>query len=227
MTIKTFVPTLILSLYLVLFSVAQVAASEEPKISGEIINGLRILTLQEQADNSLVVYRGDYIQPRLADGGSFEMVIPQMQVKKSFPAAEGENAYIKMKVPGTYSFKAGSAGGHISVIEYQAPSYKEVTASEAEQILKNTNPIILDVRTPAEYRQGHIEGAQLLPVQVFQRYMDKLSSYKNHDVFIYCATGNRSTVASRLLIENGFNKIYNLRYGISDWSKKGFPIVQP
>jgi rhodanese-related sulfurtransferase len=42
-------------------------------------------------------------------------------------------------------------------------------------------------------------------------------------ILIYCATGNRSTVASRILADLGFKRIYNLRYGVYDWARKGHP----
>jgi rhodanese-related sulfurtransferase len=45
-------------------------------------------------------------------------------------------------------------------------------------------------------------------------------------VLIYCATGNRSTVAAKILIDNGFKRIFNLRRGISGWEQEKLPVVQ-
>ena len=210
---------------LALSQVTMLAADEAP-ISGEIVNGLRILTLNPGPNNSFVVYRGDYVQPQLAGMETFEMTIPELKVAKKFPEKDGGKGYVKLIDPGTFAFTAGPASGTFKVIEYDAPSYTALTAAEAERILKNTNPLILDVRTEMEYQQGHIQGAKLLPVQVLQQNIRQLEGYKQQDVLIYCASGNRSTVASRLLIENGFNKIYNLRYGIGDWIQKGYPVVR-
>ncbi len=218
-------------LFAVLFSFlfAQVGftqANEEVVVSGKIVDGLRLLSFAPDQHNDFVIYRGDYIQPALGGYTSFTLTIPELGIEKTFPVPKGERAYVKMKKPGSYNFTAGTASGIIKVIEYNAASYRELSAEQAVAVLKNTNPVILDVRTQGEFQQGYIQGANLLPVQVLQDYLDKLAEYKNHDILVYCATGNRSTVASRILIENGFKKIYNLRYGIVDWAKRGHQVVR-
>ena len=205
-------------------SAAQMAAVAE--ISGEIVNGLRVLSITPGKENNFVIYRGDYIQPKIAGVDSFAVLIPELHVQKQFPVKADEKAYIKMKKTGLFNFTAGTVSGTLQVIDYAAASYQELSSNEAGKILQNTNPLILDVRTQMEFQRGHIEGANLLPVQVLQQYIDKLEPYKNQDILIYCATGNRSTVASRLLIESGFMKIYNLRHGISDWSQRGYPVTR-
>jgi len=128
-----------------------------------------------------------------------------------------------MKMVGNYPFILGDAGGAITVVELVRPNYTEVTAAEAAQLLQNLHPFILDVRTPGEYQQLHIEGTTLIPIQQLQARIGELESKKHEDVFIYCATGNRSTVASRILADRGFKRIYNLRYGVYDWARKGYP----
>lgn len=199
---------------------------KEKNISGEIVGGLRLLSIEPDQANNFVIYRGDYIQPNISGQSHFTIEIPGLKIKKAFPAKEGERPYIKMKKPGRYDFTAGTVRGTLEVIEYTATSYTELTAEQAGKILQNTTPLILDVRTPDEFKQGYIQSANLLPVQVLQQYIKRLEPHKNQDIFIYCATGNRSTVASRILIKSGFKKIYNLRYGISDWAKRGYPVVQ-
>ncbi len=211
-------------LFVCLFTLCGLAVAQEAVISGTIEGGLRIISIDPAGENHFVVYRGDYIQPRLAGASRFEIDIPGLRQVKSFPVEEGGKSYVKMSIPGTFPFTAGTAKGVFEVIEYSAPSYKAVSSAEAAEILKNTSPFILDVRTIEEYRDAHIAGAHLVPVQILQRELAELEPYKERDLFIYCATGNRSTVAARILIENGFKKIYNLRYGISDWMQKGYPV---
>lgn len=221
-----FIPVLLLAL-LIGSQVTAAAQQGQPEISGKIVNGLRLLMIgPDKTDNHIVIYRGDYIQPALTSLTPFEMVIPDLDIKKKFPAEANTKPYVKMKKVGRYPFTAGEFSGTIEVIEYQEARYKELTASEATQIMKNIKPLLLDVRTSGEYQSGHIEGSTLIPLQVLQKQLATLDDYKDQDILIYCATGNRSTVASRILIENGFNKIYNLRYGIVDWYKRGHPVTQ-
>jgi rhodanese-related sulfurtransferase len=120
----------------------------------------------------------------------------------------------------------GELSGTLEVIEYQAAAYREVGAKEAAQIIANLKPFVLDVRTAGEFADGHLEGATLLPIQQMQKRIGELSSYRQEPVFIYCATGNRSTVAAKLLVDAGFEQVINLRRGIADWKAAGLPIVK-
>jgi len=131
-----------------------------------------------------------------------------------------------MKSMGRFRFSLGSVVGNIHVIEYKQPHYREVEAREAVELLQNLNPLLLDVRTRGEFSNGHIKNALLIPVQELQKRVGELSEYKHSDILIYCATGNRSTVASKILVDNGFKRITNMRYGIYQWAKSNYPIVK-
>lgn len=78
--------------------------------------------------------------------------------------------------------------------------------------------ILLDVRTPQEYRQGHIPGSKNVPLQ----YIDKVTlAVENKDVplFIYCYSGSRSRQAESSLRRMGYTNIMNIG-GIADYSGK-------
>jgi rhodanese-related sulfurtransferase len=66
----------------------------------------------------------------------------------------------------------------------------------------------------------------LIPLQQLQVRWQEIAEYRDKDVLIYCATGNRSTVAAKVLIGNGFKRIFNLRQGISGWEREKYPVVQ-
>lgn len=66
---------------------------------------------------------------------------------------------------------------------------------------------IIDVRTPSEYKQGHVKGSINLPLQTLSSNLSKL---KKEDVIITCcASGMRSGAAKRLLKSNGFQQVHN------------------
>ena len=206
-------------------SVVFCQAENAEVISGKIVTGYRVLRVDPALqDISLTVYRGDYIKFRYPENfSSLSFSIPELKYKDTlFPQPE-KSSFFKMKATGTYLFSLGSGGGTIQVIDLVRPNYTEVTAEQAEKILTNLQPFILDVRTPQEYKQLHIEGTHLIPIQQLQARIGELESRKHEDIFIYCATGNRSTVASRILADRGFKRIYNLRYGVYDWARKGYP----
>lgn len=93
----------------------------------------------------------------------------------------------------------------------------EVTAF-AKEINANQKPQILDVRTPEEFAQGHIDNAQNIDWQGenFVQNVEKLN--KNKAVYVYCRSGKRSLKASEKLEELGFKKIYNLDGGFLKWN---------
>ncbi len=202
--------------------------SAEIEVDGEVKNGYRILTLQQtdRAQN-FHVYRGDYIKFKLPDQvENTEIIFPTLNERKPISTDLELSSYIKMKKLGKFPFEIDKIKGTVTVIEYQQSSYKTLTAKEARSFIEENTPLILDVRTPQEYKAGHIENAVLLPVQLLQSNLKKLGDYKDKPILIYCATGNRSTVASKILIDTGFKQILNLKKGIEEWHKKGFSVTR-
>jgi rhodanese-related sulfurtransferase len=123
-----------------------------------------------------------------------------------------------------FAFSLGEVNGNSIALNYQQERYREVSAGEAAQLINIEHPLILDVRTPGEYSSGHLQNAVLIPVQELKGRLKELAAYKDREILIYCATGYRSTVASKILIDNDFKQIANMRHGIYDWVKKNFPV---
>ena len=84
---------------------------------------------------------------------------------------------------------------------------------------RNTNgAVLLDVRTPQEYREGHIPGSKNVPLQT----IDKISSVadnKNIPLFVYCYSGARSRQASAMLQHMGYTNVNNIG-GIAEYRGK-------
>lgn len=215
-----------------LLMIGALSASETtaavPTVSGQIVNGLRILTVPTEGQNlEFTVYRGDYIKFELAESAdSSALSIPQLNIRQTVPKDLTRAPYFKMKQTGSFAYTLGDVSGHIHVRDYHQDKYTELSAKNAADIIATRAPLILDVRTPGEYKRGHLKNSVLIPVQELQQNLDKLAAYKDREILVYCATGNRSTVASKILIDNGFSRITNLRKGIVDWYKKKYPIVQ-
>ena len=78
--------------------------------------------------------------------------------------------------------------------------------------------VLLDVRTPQEYREGHIPGSKNVPLQ----QLDKISSVadnKDIPLFVYCYSGGRSRQAATMLQYMGYTNIQNIG-GITAYSGK-------
>jgi len=204
------------------------ATAAEQTVSGRVIGGYRILPVPAGRDKiNFTVYRGDYIKFSYNEQlGPQPFALPVLKYQQTITPSPEKSPFFKMKKAGTYVFTLGDRAGTLTVVELVRPNYTELTAAQAAELLKNIRPFILDVRTPREYKQFSIKGAHLLPIGQLQARIKELEAYKNDDVFVYCATGNRSTVASKILADAGFKRIYNLRYGAYDWARRGFPIVK-
>ena len=86
-----------------------------------------------------------------------------------------------------------------------------------EKLAATTNPLIIDVRTPAEYQMGHIEGA--INVNYFSwRFRRKVSALgPKATVFVYCASAKRSSLAAKIMTKLGFEHIIDLAGGYQQW----------
>jgi rhodanese-related sulfurtransferase len=104
-------------------------------------------------------------------------------------------------------------------------NFESISPKEANALLqKDENVFLLDVRTPEEFTQEHIEGATLIPVQVLSEKLSELQSVKDKKIIVYCHSGNRSVAASRILVKNGFIPL-NVKGGISEWKAEGLEVL--
>jgi len=204
------------------------SVSKNPMVSGDIVGGFRVLDVPGTSQEmNLTVYRGDYIKFKLADPTTETVLsIPDLAIQQRLAGNLDEAPYFKMEKSGVFPFVLGTAKGSIAVVDYRQANYREVASKEAAELIRNITPLVLDVRTPGEYSRGHLKDSVLIPVQQLQARWQEIAGYKNKDVLIYCATGNRSTVAAKILIDNGFKRIFNLRQGISGWEREKLPVIQ-
>ena len=102
----------------------------------------------------------------------------------------------------------------------------DLSVSEFSSKVTEAGIITLDVRTPSEFNEGHIEGASLIDLQSGNFENEITSLNKNQTYAIYCRSGNRSGEAVKVMTEAGFTKIYNLDGGVIDWARAGLPLVK-
>lgn len=105
-------------------------------------------------------------------------------------------------------------------------NFESITPKEAHAMLQGgQNVVLLDVRTPQEYKEGHIEGATLIPLGELEQRVSELKSQKDKKIIVYCRSGTRSVSASRILSDNGFAPL-NVKGGISEWKSEGLLVVK-
>lgn len=107
-----------------------------------------------------------------------------------------------------------------------AKGYTDVTVQQAKDMLdKGEGLVLLDVRTPEEYAEGHIQNSKLLPLQELRQRAEK-ELPKDSTIVVYCRTGVRSAQASQILVDLGFREVYNVLGGIEAWKAAGAAVVK-
>jgi rhodanese-related sulfurtransferase len=96
---------------------------------------------------------------------------------------------------------------------------------EFSKKITESGVVILDVRTPAEFAEGYIEGAGLIDFQSgnFENEIALLD--KDVTYAVYCRSGKRSGQAVKIMHDAGFHNVYNLEGGVIDWANHGMPLV--
>ena len=86
----------------------------------------------------------------------------------------------------------------------------------AEQMETIEEFILLDVRTPEEYEEGHIQGALLIPEHELAEKATEMLPDLETPIFVYCRSGRRSALAAKTLVDLGYLQVYDFG-GINDW----------
>lgn len=87
------------------------------------------------------------------------------------------------------------------------------------------NEVLIDVRTPEEYSEGHLQGSVNINWNdaSFMEQAGKLD--KTKPVFVYCRSGHRSGQAAEALRSKGFKEVYDLVGGIMSWQSAGLNVT--
>jgi len=100
-----------------------------------------------------------------------------------------------------------------------------VTPEEMQTILHSENAQLIDVRTPEEYSEGHIENSQNIDYFSTTFDQDILVLDKTKPVILYCRSGKRSGESSKILKKAGFKTVYDMEGGILNWKEKGLEVI--
>lgn len=92
---------------------------------------------------------------------------------------------------------------------------QEISVEEAMKLWQAQHALLIDVRTPEEYSQGHIKGAVLIPLNELEKRAGEVA--KDKRVLIICRSGSRSASANLLLQDLGFTNTVSIKGGMSVW----------
>ena len=106
-----------------------------------------------------------------------------------------------------------------SLFGSSVPEIKPVDLNE--KLKSAVKPYILDVRQPAEFQAGHISGAKLIPLGELKSRLAELPKQK--EIICVCASGSRSSSASRILASGGY-QVVNMHGGMNAWQRFNLPV---
>lgn len=86
-------------------------------------------------------------------------------------------------------------------------------------------PLILDVRTPGEYADGHIPGAVNIPHAALGARLAELGEDRDVEIVVHCQSGRRAATAEQMLMDAGYTGIQHLEGDMAGWRSAGLPVV--
>lgn len=90
---------------------------------------------------------------------------------------------------------------------------KDIKKEEIGQYIKQ-GAILIDVRSPQEFREGHLDGAISIPDYQIRRVAARQITNKEQLIVVYCSTGHRSQETQRMLESMGYTNVYNVYDGV-------------
>jgi rhodanese-related sulfurtransferase len=113
----------------------------------------------------------------------------------------------------------------VAVGETDEPAIRLVSPQEGAGIIEAESPVVLDVRTPKEFDEGHVADAALIDFYEAD-FADRIAELDpDASYVVYCRSGNRSGQAVALMQELGFVDVADVDGGVVAWSEAGFDLV--
>ena len=107
---------------------------------------------------------------------------------------------------------------------------KEISATQLfDMMSSSTDLAIIDISTPGEYEEGHLEGSLMGDMGSIrarpEQYFDSLGIKKSDTIVLTCETGRKSYRMAAILLSTGYQKVYNLAGGKIEWARSGYDLV--
>lgn len=122
-----------------------------------------------------------------------------------------------------FALGQGPAGAETAKVPRRADGFLTITAWEAKALLEaRPEVVIVDVRSPEEFRQGALPGSVLVPFLDAMR--GRILLPKDAPLLLVCAVGGRSLAVGRFLALQGYREVYNLKGGLDAWVEQRVPL---
>lgn len=107
------------------------------------------------------------------------------------------------------------------------PVISHVSLEQARAEHESGRVLMIDIREPQEHATGVAQGVVLLPISQMAQRVAEIPKQTDQQVLLICNTQNRSRAVTEALQEQGFTNIRYVNGGMSEWAKRGWPMVKP
>lgn len=119
------------------------------------------------------------------------------------------------------------ACGALAATRAVADEPESVDLAKARAEHEAGRAVLIDIREPEEHATGVARGAQLLPMRQLAGRISEIPSDPRRPVLLICNTQNRSSATARALRQRGFTNVRYVQGGMSEWNRRGWPLVAP
>ena len=102
---------------------------------------------------------------------------------------------------------------------------RRISPHRLSAMVNADNALVVDLRNPAEFKNGHIHGALNIPWSEFESRRQELKQYRERPLILVCEWGQHSPSAGRKLRADGLAHLFCLRGGIAEWRQERLPLV--
>ena len=106
------------------------------------------------------------------------------------------------------------------------PGGQDISPTDATLMINRENAVVIDVRTAAEFAEGHVPDALHIPREKVLDRLAELEKYRDRPLILNCATGARSGGACGELRRMGFENVFQLAGGMNGWLQAGLPMAK-
>jgi rhodanese-related sulfurtransferase len=178
---------------------------------------------------------------RRADAGVVTRAVPWHRRPDAERPLQAKRALAALLIAGAMwvAFTALAVAGEPATTPAQAASVPAGAATKPVAVMASMSQeallerqskdhkhlLVLDVRTPQEYAEGHVPGAVNVPYDQLPSRLAEVP--KDKDVVLYCKSGRRAGIAADVLAANGYTRLSHLEGDMNAWVEKGRPIAKP
>lgn len=113
----------------------------------------------------------------------------------------------------------------VAETQSNVPAFGLVSPQQALELSGNDDVTVIDVRTPEEFAEGHIDGATMIDFYEASFSDDVAALDPDGTYLLYCRSGNRSGQTVALMQQLGFEQVYDMEGGVVAYSGQGLPLV--